>query len=139
MERIERTALKNLIYNEQYCRKVLPFIKEEYFTDRLEKLLFTEIIDKNPNNESPSFNVTFGVIPSYGSQKVGMEIDGISRKGGPADKAGMKKGDVIIAINRKKVRNIYDYMARLADLKNGDKIIVKIIRDTEEMELILEL
>ena len=51
----------------------------------------------------------------------------------------MKKGDVIIEINRKKVRNIYDYMARLADLKNGDKIIVKIIRDTEEMELILEL
>ena len=43
MERIERTALKNLIHNEDYCRKVLPFIKEEYFTDRLEKLLFTEI------------------------------------------------------------------------------------------------
>ena len=43
MERIERTALKNLIYNEQYCRKVLPFIKEEYFSDRLEKLLFQEI------------------------------------------------------------------------------------------------
>ena len=43
MERIERTALKNLIHNEVYCRKVLPFIKEEYFTDRLEKLLFTEI------------------------------------------------------------------------------------------------
>ena len=42
MERIERTALKNLIYNEQYCRKVLPFIKEEYFSDRLEKLLFQE-------------------------------------------------------------------------------------------------
>jgi len=43
MERIERTAIKNLIHNEEYCRKVLPFIKEEYFTDRLEKLLFTEI------------------------------------------------------------------------------------------------
>ena len=43
MERIERTALKNLIYNEQYCRKVLPFIKEEYFSDRLEKLLFQEM------------------------------------------------------------------------------------------------
>ena len=43
MERIERTALKNLIHNEDYCRKVLPFIKEEYFSDRLEKLLFTEI------------------------------------------------------------------------------------------------
>ena len=43
MERIERTALKNLIHNEDYCRKVLPFIKEDYFSDRLEKLLFTEI------------------------------------------------------------------------------------------------
>ena len=43
MERIERTALRNLIHNEKYCRKVLPFIKEEYFTDRLEKVLFTEI------------------------------------------------------------------------------------------------
>ena len=43
MERIERTAIRNLIHNEQYCRKVLPFIKEEYFSDRLEKVLFTEI------------------------------------------------------------------------------------------------
>ena len=104
-----------------------------------QKLLFTEIIDKSPNNESPSFNVTFGVIPSYGSQKVGMEIDGISRKGGPADKAGMKKGDVIIEINRKKVRNIYDYMARLAELKHGDEVMVKIIRDKIDIELVLNL
>ena len=43
MERIERTALRNLIHNEKYCRKVLPFIKEEYFSDKLEKILFTEI------------------------------------------------------------------------------------------------
>ena len=42
-ERIETTAIRNLIHNEEYCRKVLPFIKEEYFTDRLEKLLFIEI------------------------------------------------------------------------------------------------
>ena len=43
MERIETTAIRNLIHNEEYCRKVLPFIKEEYFIDRLEKLIFTEI------------------------------------------------------------------------------------------------
>ena len=42
-ERIERTALKHLIHTEQYARKVLPFLKEEYFSDRLEKLLFKEI------------------------------------------------------------------------------------------------
>jgi len=43
MERIETTAIRNLIHNEEYCRKVLPFIKEDYFSDRLEKVLFKEI------------------------------------------------------------------------------------------------
>ena len=44
-ERIERTALKHLIHTEQYARKVLPFLKEEYFTNRLEKILFKEIFN----------------------------------------------------------------------------------------------
>ena len=43
MERIERTALSNLIHNEEYTRKVLPFVKQEYFSDRLEGILFSEI------------------------------------------------------------------------------------------------
>ena len=43
MERIEATALKNLIHNEEYTRKVLPFLKPEYFSDRHEQILFNEI------------------------------------------------------------------------------------------------
>ena len=55
MERIERTVLSNLIHNEEYTRKVLPFIKEEYFSDRLEKILFTEIYKfVNKYNALPS-------------------------------------------------------------------------------------
>ena len=55
MERIERTVLSNLIYNEEYTRRVLPFIKEEYFSDRLEKILFTEIHNfVNKYNALPS-------------------------------------------------------------------------------------
>ena len=54
-ERIERTALKHLIHTEQYARKVLPFLKEEYFSDRLEKILFTEIHNfVNKYNALPS-------------------------------------------------------------------------------------
>jgi len=43
MKRLEQTILKNLIYNEEYLRKVLPFLKSEYFTDRTEKVIFEEI------------------------------------------------------------------------------------------------
>ena len=122
-------------------KEVLNFVYDliVQLSTNKEKPLFTEIANDNSDNQSPSFNVTLGVIPSYGSQKIGMEIDGISRKNGPADKAGIKKGDIIIEINNKKIRNIYDYMARLAELNSGDKIIVKIIRNKIEMELILDL
>ena len=122
-------------------KEVLNFVYDliVQLSTNKEKPIFTEITNDNSDNQSPSFNVTLGVIPSYGSQKIGMEIDGISRKNGPSDKAGIKKGDIIIEINNKKIRNIYDYMARLAELNSGDKIIVKIIRNKIEMELILDL
>ena len=42
-ERIEITILRNLFFNEPYVRKALPFIKEEYFTNNIEKILFREI------------------------------------------------------------------------------------------------
>ena len=41
--RLETTILSNLIYNEDYARKVIPFIKEEYFQDGIEKVLYTSI------------------------------------------------------------------------------------------------
>ena len=44
-ERIEETILRNLIYNEQYYRKVVPFIKADYFQEYNEKILFEEIAD----------------------------------------------------------------------------------------------
>jgi len=42
-ERIEITILRNLIFNEDYTRKVLPFLKEIYFSDRNEKVLYKQI------------------------------------------------------------------------------------------------
>ena len=43
MQTIEKTILANLIHNEQYTRKVLPFIKGDYFSDRTERTVFEEI------------------------------------------------------------------------------------------------
>jgi replicative DNA helicase len=43
MERIETTILRNLVFNEEYSRKVIPFIEPDYFEQRTEKIIFEEI------------------------------------------------------------------------------------------------
>jgi replicative DNA helicase len=44
MERLELTILRNLIFNEDYARKVIPFIQPEYFEQRIEKIVFEETV-----------------------------------------------------------------------------------------------
>ena len=51
--RIETTILSNLIHNEDYTRKAIPFIKEEYFQDQVEKVIYKTIwdyVDRYKNN-----------------------------------------------------------------------------------------
>ena len=44
MERIETTILRNLVFNEDYSRKVIPFIQPDYFEQKTEKVIFEEIV-----------------------------------------------------------------------------------------------
>jgi archaellum biogenesis ATPase FlaH len=44
MERIETTILRNLVFNEEYSRKVIPFIQPEYFEQKSERVIFEEIV-----------------------------------------------------------------------------------------------
>ena len=44
MESVELTVLKNLIFNEEYSRKVIPFINPEYFEDNSQKIIFEETV-----------------------------------------------------------------------------------------------
>ena len=44
MESLEVTILKNLIYNEEYARKVIPFIQPEYFQEKSQKIIFEETV-----------------------------------------------------------------------------------------------
>jgi len=42
--KLEQTILKNLIYNDEYLRKVLPFIKPDYFTEKNDRTIFNQIV-----------------------------------------------------------------------------------------------
>ena len=43
MDRIEKVILRNLVYNEEYLRKVIPFIEPDYFNDKNERVVFEHI------------------------------------------------------------------------------------------------
>jgi len=63
MEKVESLVLKNLLFNEEYARKVIPFIKKEYFEDQSNQVLFEEITsfivkyDELPSKEAVSIEV----------------------------------------------------------------------------------
>jgi len=64
MMRLEQTILKNLVYNEEFTRKVLPFIEADYFSESIERKVFVEIHDfvnqyeKLPTHEVLVINFT---------------------------------------------------------------------------------
>lgn len=52
--KIEKTILSNLINNEDYCRKVVPFIKSEYFQDHFERVIADELLTFFSNYNKPA-------------------------------------------------------------------------------------
>lgn len=107
--------------------------------NRPENLTFQEAGPKQRASGGRRFKVTFGIMPNFTStENNGLGVDGVS-KGGPAEAAGMKKGDRIVAINGLPVTNIYEYMSRLGKLEAGTMVTVDVIRDSEKTVLLINL
>ncbi len=106
--------------------------------NRDEALTYQEAGAKTRNTRM-NFKVTLGIVPDFtSSENDGLGVGGV-RTDGPADKAGMQKGDVIIALDGMEVANIYDYMARLKKLETGQIITVDVLRDGEKVVLLVQL
>ena len=73
-----------------------------------------------------------GTIPDFGGQAEGMKISGV-RPGSPAEKGGLKGGDVIIKFGKVDIKNIYDYTFALGEYKPGDEVDVVVMRGTDRM------
>ncbi len=83
--------------------------------------------------------VKLGIMPDFtATENDGLGVGGVTA-GGPASKAGMLKGDKIVAINGMAITNIYDYMNRLKKLKPGETISVDIIRNGNKKVLVVVL
>lgn len=100
------------------------------------EIAFTKTND-SANEDAPRFKVTLGVVPDYGFDGEGMRIDGVS-DGKPAQKAGLKAGDIVMQIGDHKVVDMMSYMKALGKFAKGDKTTVKVKRGDQLLDQAIE-
>jgi len=74
----------------------------------------------------------FGTIPDMVPRDFGVRITGV-REGGPAERAGLQAGDVIVEFDGKPIADIYAYTYALRDKKPGDAVKVVVERDGQRL------
>jgi hypothetical protein len=84
------------------------------------------------------YGAWFGSIPDFGEVPKGIKFAGVT-PGSPADKAGLKGGDILVEFEGKPIGNLYDFTYALRAKKPGDMVKVKVLRgaDTVEAEVTL--
>jgi hypothetical protein len=83
---------------------------------------------------SPGFRVFLGTIPDYAEEVTGVLLQGV-REGSPAEKAGVKAGDIIVELGGKGLRNVQEYTVVLGTLKPNVPTSVVVTRKGQRIPL----
>jgi S1-C subfamily serine protease len=97
---------------------------------------FAKVEQSNQTAGRTGIRVFTGTIPDYASTAKGLLLGGVVG-GGPAEQAGLAKGDVLIEIAGQSITNIYDYTYALELLKIDVPVKVVYMRGTERRETML--
>ena len=89
---------------------------------------FTAPKGKEQQATGGGYGAYLGTIPSYTQDTGGVRLQGAS-PGSPAEKAGLKKDDVLVKLGTFDIDDIYDFTNALRSLKPGEKIDVEFLRD----------
>ncbi len=91
---------------------------------------------EKPKSRSAHLGRAFlGTIPDYAQGDLaGVKLSGVA-KGGPAEKAGVRGGDIIVQLAGKKIDNIYDYTDALSGLQVGKPAVLVVEQDGKRLEL----
>ena len=96
-----------------------------------QRIAFTKVkAEQRPAGRG--FRVYLGTVPNYSDQNDGMKLDGV-RPGSPAEKAGMRAGDIVVKLGKMPIKNVYDYTYALGEMRGGEEIEAVIRRDGKEM------
>lgn len=107
--------------------------------DRPGKLAVTRTVATTRTGSRQSSGVYLGSVPDMGAADVpGMKLSGV-RAGSPADKGGLRGGDIVIEFGGKSVKDIYEYTDALNSFKPGDEVKVIVMRDGQRLTLTVTL
>jgi S1-C subfamily serine protease len=106
--------------------------------NREEALSFSESGTAARRGHGRGYKIALGIIPDVASSRNGLGVDGV-RQDGPAARAGIQRGDVIVGMNGQQVSNIYEYMARLNTLVAGETVVVEVLRNGKKEVLLVQL
>ncbi len=87
-----------------------------------------------PAGDARSFGASLGTIPEYADSGPGVLLSGV-RPGGPAEQAGVRRGDRIVGIGGTEIRTIQDMMFVLRQARPGQRTAIAVIRDGKRLEL----
>ncbi|MGB2994533.1 MAG: M20/M25/M40 family metallo-hydrolase [Ferruginibacter sp.] len=119
--------------NYKGIRSIVTYIQSIIATtDNKNKLVFTKTREANMGKSS--FKVSMGIMPDYTFSGNGVLVDGVSENR-PAEKAGVKTGDVIIQLGEHNVSDVQTYMQALNKFNKGQSTKVKLLRGKEELTL----
>jgi Zn-dependent M28 family amino/carboxypeptidase len=97
---------------------------------------FTKVEQETQTGGRAGVRVFTGTIPDYATNVKGLLLGGVIG-GGPAEQAGLQKGDVIVEIAGQTIANIYDYTYALELLKVGEPVKIVYMRGSERRETTL--
>ena len=97
---------------------------------------FTKVEQSSQTAGRTGIRVSTGTIPDYASEAKGLLLGGVIG-GGPAEQAGLAKGDVIVEIAGQSIANVYDYTYALELLKADTPVKVVYMRNGQRRETTL--
>ncbi len=92
----------------------------------------------SPDPARMGSGVTLGTMPDYEYKTGGLKLSDV-RPGGPASRAGIKGGDIIVVFGGKPIGTIYDYMESLKGYKPGDQVEVIVKRAGKDVKFNVKL
>jgi Zn-dependent M28 family amino/carboxypeptidase len=107
---------------------VLDLIKDPARPD------YVKVMGGSSGGSRDNLRVYLGTVPDYTSEVSGVKLSGV-RAGSPADKAGLKGGDVIVEFAGLKIANIYDYTYALDAAKIGQEVEMAVLREDKKVTL----